>query len=273
MDLRKAITEKLSDFLISLFEEFEKFADIVKDKYLNVDSGFVKGREGPEFRIYIHKNKKRVISHLIPQKRAIKFRIINLDTAVNIDKFILPPEKINTKNYLERLEYKIDSHENLNLICQLIVMILEKIILGKEPIYPVPGYFETRGSGITPHPKNLHNETIYKEGERLIGEIQFFKRDPVLVRRAKNKLGFKCQVCNFNFEEKYGELGKEFIECHHLNPFSERDEKEWTKNLQTNIEEVSVLCANCHRMIHRRKPAFTLDELRKIINNPTYVMQ
>ena len=108
---------------------------------------------------------------------------------------------------------------------------------------------------------DLHYE--YTEARRRASERYFFARNPVLTRLAKQHYGYICQVCGFDFESKYGELGKEYIEVHHLNPLSERAEKEWTDELRTNISEVTVLCANCHRMIHRKRPALSLEALQK----------
>ena len=77
---------------------------------------------------------------------------------------------------------------------------------------------------------------------------------------AKQHYGYLCMACGFNFEVIYGRLGHEYIECHHLNPLSERPGNEGKRTL-TKIEEVAVLCANCHRMVHRRRPALSLEEL------------
>jgi len=102
-------------------------------------------------------------------------------------------------------------------------------------------------------------DTEYFEGKRLTKERSYFSRNAQLVEHAKATYGYTCQVCNFNFEEKYGELGAGYIECHHLNPLSERDDVE---ELQaTTIEEVGMVCSNCHRMLHRRRPALTIEQL------------
>ncbi len=70
-------------------------------------------------------------------------------------------------------------------------------------------------------------------------------------------------VCNFNFEDKYGPLGKGFIEVHHVKPISE-----YQLEKSTNPEvDLAVLCANCHRMVHRKKDyVFSIDELKNILN-------
>ncbi|GHG10590.1 hypothetical protein GCM10017783_23760 [Deinococcus piscis] len=66
-----------------------------------------------------------------------------------------------------------------------------------------------------------------------------------------------CEACDFDFLATYGELGADFAECHHLVPLSQLGET------QTALNELAVLCANCHRMIHRSRPMLTPQELRQ----------
>ena len=114
---------------------------------------------------------------------------------------------------------------------------------------------EAADAGIDPHDE-------YIEARRLTSERYFFARHPTLIKRAKERAGGICEVCGFNFSTKYGDLGAGYCEVHHLIPLSERSELEWTQNLRTRIEDVAVLCANCHRMVHRQRPALSLDALR-----------
>ena len=102
----------------------------------------------------------------------------------------------------------------------------------------------------------------FSEGRRSCAERQFFARNPRLVRAAKEQHGYACQVCKFDFEQHYGELGTRYIEVHHLNPLSERDPTTWSEVLITSTDEVRVVCSNCHRMIHRRRPALTIEQVR-----------
>jgi 5-methylcytosine-specific restriction protein A len=71
-----------------------------------------------------------------------------------------------------------------------------------------------------------------------------------------------CNVCGFNFEEAYGERGKDYIAVHHLTPVS-------TFGKTTKVDPKSdmiVLCSNCHRMIHRRKDdVLTPEELTSFL--------
>ncbi len=74
--------------------------------------------------------------------------------------------------------------------------------------------------------------------------------------------GLSCCVCDFNFENFYGALGKNYIEVHHLKPLYSRDE-EVIPNVETDLV---CLCSNCHRMLHRSKSdIMTPDELKFII--------
>jgi 5-methylcytosine-specific restriction enzyme A len=68
-----------------------------------------------------------------------------------------------------------------------------------------------------------------------------------------------CEVCRFNFEEFYGDLGKGFIECHHVEPLHESGERSRT------IHDLALLCSNCHHMIHRKPPWPTPSQLRDTI--------
>lgn len=108
-------------------------------------------------------------------------------------------------------------------------------------------------------------EFEFEEGLRHQAERSFFQRNPRLAQQAKDVYGCSCQLCGFDFAKIYGALGQDFAEVHHLNPLSERPPEEWTEAVRTSIAEVAVLCANCHRMIHRRRPAFSIDELRVML--------
>jgi hypothetical protein len=102
----------------------------------------------------------------------------------------------------------------------------------------------------------------YQEGEQLRRERVFFSRHPRLREDAVAHYGASCSVCKFDFEAVYGDLGRGFIEIHHLESVAERGqvtEGAWS----ASIHDVRPLCANCHRMVHRRRPPISVDELAK----------
>jgi 5-methylcytosine-specific restriction enzyme A len=57
----------------------------------------------------------------------------------------------------------------------------------------------------------------------------------------------------------YGEIGAGYIEAHHLTPFSELKGRPTQLDPKTDF---AVLCPNCHRMLHKKSPPFTPEELR-----------
>lgn len=59
----------------------------------------------------------------------------------------------------------------------------------------------------------------------------------------------RCEICRLSFEDVYPKsLGENFIEVHHKTPLSQIN-----KVVRTTLEDLILVCANCHRMIHRTK--------------------
>lgn len=86
------------------------------------------------------------------------------------------------------------------------------------------------------------------------------ERNAKLIKEAKRIHGYSCQVCGLNFEKKYGEIGKGYIEAHHLEPISELKGK---KVARDPAKDFAVLCANCHRMIHRSRHVGNVELFKK----------
>jgi 5-methylcytosine-specific restriction protein A len=80
-------------------------------------------------------------------------------------------------------------------------------------------------------------------------------------RRKECDGALKCEACDFDFVVKYGNRGDGFAECHHKIPLAE------SGATKTRLDDLAILCANCHRMIHVRKPMLSVDELRSLISN------
>ena len=73
-----------------------------------------------------------------------------------------------------------------------------------------------------------------------------------------------CEVCGFDFERIYGRLGRGFCEVHHKVPLAEVGTEVITK-----MEDLAILCANCHRMVHRTNPFKSLEELQQLVTSCT----
>lgn len=63
-----------------------------------------------------------------------------------------------------------------------------------------------------------------------------------------------------NFEKKYGEIGSNFIHVHHdveISTIGEEYEID-------AINDLKPVCPNCHAMLHKRKPAYRIEELKEL---------
>jgi 5-methylcytosine-specific restriction protein A len=88
------------------------------------------------------------------------------------------------------------------------------------------------------------------------------ERNRSLATKVKRSLGLTCQACGFNFEAVYGPTGKDYIEAHHLTPLSK------LKGQRVALDprrDFAVLCANCHRMIHRSEYVSDVRAFRTLI--------
>jgi 5-methylcytosine-specific restriction enzyme A len=108
------------------------------------------------------------------------------------------------------------------------------------------------------------DEDAAAEGRLLFRMHRARERNQEIVRRKKEQalaqMGrLACEVCEFDFEMAYGrELGAGFIECHHLQPLGELSAARVTR-----LSDLALICANCHRMIHRKPVPVTLTALKQ----------
>lgn len=105
-------------------------------------------------------------------------------------------------------------------------------------------------------------QSLLQEGDPSYRTSKVYKRNERVRTLAVSIHGTACKGCGFDFEKAYGSHGAGFIHVHHLNPLAETDASH-----ETDPEtDVTVLCPNCHAMVHRRKDkTLTLEELREVI--------
>ncbi|MDA0565329.1 HNH endonuclease [Streptomonospora sp. S1-112] len=75
----------------------------------------------------------------------------------------------------------------------------------------------------------------------------------------RHGLPIACEVCGFDFGRRYGPRGEGYIEIHHVVPLHHAGAGENT------LDDLAMLCANCHRMIHAKQPWITVAELRALV--------
>ena len=111
-----------------------------------------------------------------------------------------------------------------------------------------------------------YNENLGKTEEDLWKFRQHWRveKNRNLSKAAIKAHGYICQGCGFNFAEKYGEIGKDFIEAHHLVPISLFEAQ--VVKLDPKLD-FAVLCSNCHRMIHKTEKPDDVKAFKNIINS------
>lgn len=140
--------------------------------------------------------------------------------------------------------------------------------------YSVYGVSERRGFwGLVDNdipqgePSYTQDDDSFAEGKEVLRKHVEHERNRKLIILAKQKFRDEhngelfCEACGFNFEKEYGELGKDFVEVHHTKPVSEMQDGE-----KTNINDVVMVCSNCHSMIHRRRPWLTKEDIKTILH-------
>ena len=99
-----------------------------------------------------------------------------------------------------------------------------------------------------------HTVTVAPEGDTYAALRQHRRRERRLREAklagalAKSPDGrLKCEVprCDFEFASKYGEAGRGYIQVHHLKPIGARLSAE-----ATSLDDLALVCPNCHAMIH-----------------------
>lgn len=105
----------------------------------------------------------------------------------------------------------------------------------------------------------------YKEGRVSYVHAVGYERNQDARKACIAHYGYKCAICGFDFEKVYGEIGRDFIEVHHIIPIHER-KGEYAVN---PITDLRPLCSNCHSMVHRRNPVYKIEEIMKFITDST----
>jgi 5-methylcytosine-specific restriction protein A len=105
----------------------------------------------------------------------------------------------------------------------------------------------------------------FPEGKELTRIHKSKERNSQVVIKKKEKVlresgNLACEVCGFDFVKFYGQIGYGFAECHHIIPLSMlRDEQ------KTKLSDLAIVCANCHRILHKTRPLLSIQELRAIV--------
>ena len=109
------------------------------------------------------------------------------------------------------------------------------------------------------HPDDLQDEKEYVEGAKKRITVNAYELDQKARKACLKRHGYRCAVCTMNFQEVYGEVGKQFIHVHHRKPLAGR-RTDYT--VKPTIDLVPV-CPNCHAMLHTSNPPLGIAELKQ----------
>jgi 5-methylcytosine-specific restriction enzyme A len=124
---------------------------------------------------------------------------------------------------------------------------------------------EAAAAGISPQPDDDDEMAEALEGRLLTRMHLTRERNRVLIRKKREAVlretgRLACEVCSFDFSTTYGTHGTGFIEVHHVSPLHTLK-----PGSRTRLQDLAVLCANCHRMIHFKPNWLTVSALKEML--------
>jgi len=139
-----------------------------------------------------------------------------------------------------------------------------------EPLWVIAGISWVGTSPASPKTDPIDPDLIsFPEGAEKRWLHLIRERNQTLVAKAKamrlqTDPDLRCEVCGFSFREKYGDLGRNFIEAHHKQPVAQLK-----RGSKSTINDIALVCPNCHRMLHHGDRTLSIEELRAKIQTAT----
>jgi 5-methylcytosine-specific restriction protein A len=111
------------------------------------------------------------------------------------------------------------------------------------------------------YPSQINEPALYFEGEMREVKLTVFERNTAARNMCLEHYGLSCFICGFDFQTFYGQIAEGFIHVHHLLPLSEIG----VEYEVDPIKDLRPVCPNCHSIIHRRKPLYSIEEVQSFI--------
>ena len=122
-------------------------------------------------------------------------------------------------------------------------------------------WYASDGAPINRISEELEPHEVLVEGAANTVSVNSYERNPEARRKCLEHYGFKCLVCNFDFEKRYGSIGSQYIHVHHLVPIAEIG-REYEVD---PVNDLIPICPNCHAMVHSTRPAMAIEQIKKYI--------
>lgn len=185
------------------------------------------------------------------------------------------PEKFRNPNgvYMKLMNFRSLDREHpgkgLQSVSTLDRWIWEEYSLSRDALSSLAGYIRENmdpASGLRHQVQYVRETEGVEEGQVTTQLHRSRERDSAIVeakkvaaRKSQGKL--ICEVCEFDFAKVYGKRGDGFIECHHIKPLSDLSPLGGT----TGLSDLALVCSNCHRMIHRKSPWLSINQLKNLL--------
>lgn len=145
---------------------------------------------------------------------------------------------------------------------EVLVELLERFDKGSGPSSAqIERWFSAVATSGMWHPDDLPEGVTYLEGTATQVLVNAYERNTVARQTCIDHHGPICKVCDLDFEDRYGSLGKGFIHVHHEVPIASIGQ-----NYRVDpVLDLKPLCPNCHAMVHRTEPPLPIARLREIL--------
>lgn len=197
----------------------------------------------------IHSTELRKIDFRNPNGVAMKLSNFTAIDPKNESKGLTSYSQLDKKTFFE-------FNENLEELKRISTLIMESIN-NEETVNKLYKIEDEEDNYVK---ESFEGEIIYKLHKARERDSKLSESKKKLVFKETGKL--ECEICGFDFYQKYGNLGKGFIECHHTIQLSI-----YKTNQKTKLEDLALVCSNCHRMLHRNLDNMSINNLKEIIKN------
>ena len=113
---------------------------------------------------------------------------------------------------------------------------------------PPPEHDEMNGTGLV-------------EGRARRVWVNAYERSGAARARCIEHYGLACAACGLDFGERYGPAASGLIHVHHEVPLSDIGEEYEVDP----VADLKPVCPNCHAVIHRRSPPFSIEEVKRML--------
>jgi 5-methylcytosine-specific restriction endonuclease McrA len=195
---------------------------------------------------------RRAVAYLNPAQRSVRV-FLTLDPGGAADLQQTPSTSIWAVRFPS--VFRIADQQDLTRAGELILM--SRTALGpstRKKTNPRPEYFA---------PEELTLEVEYVEGAASHVLVNAYERNRRAREACLRHYGRSCAACGFNFEAKYGKATAGYIHVHHVIPIAQLG----AEYRLHPIKDLRPVCPNCHAVIHRREPPFSIEEIKHMLLN------